>query len=546
MWLGAGVLVIVSLAASSPGLRGSWVHDDLNMVENPHYDDASDIARVVTRHSGIYAASPGGDDGAMSQTYRPFTMLIVVATHALWPRPLAHHLVGWMLHALTAWLLWLTLRRSDPRADALPVHTALTALFLLHPVGVESYVWINGRSDLMAGLCLAGLLLAAASARRTSVARGCAVFTLTFLGSASKETFAVAAVVTALGLSLWPLSRALAAEPTKRRLLGELVPVLAGVAAYALARLAVLPPKASTLAGAENPLASATGWLFLPKLAAIASGALVSLRAATMQSSCWDLVRALSVVEWSSGALGLAAIFALARARDFRALSLVAAAGASLLPTVMIVFAIWLGLDRYLYMPLLLLLVAAAPYAVRSAGALRRIGPLLPPLTAAVVLSVAAFDTFLASAAYRDQRSWLASLAIERPEDPSVIVFLAKEVGPPLATTLFERLPPPPWPSAIIAPGIALANAGGHGLLAQRLAEYGVREYPDNPLIVALALRQRYESGQHRAALELLPSLSRHSPVCNEVQKQLSLWAHHNPAERQRLAKAANDLHCHR
>jgi hypothetical protein len=82
-----------------------------------------------------------------------------------------------------------------------------------------------------------------------------------------------------------------------------------------------------------------------------------------------------------------------------------------------------------------------------------------------------------------------------------VLVFLANELGPGAARMLIEPLPAPPWPSAMITPAIGLAKANGRTDVADRLADYGAREYPTNPLIVALAVRQKYAAGQHRAAL---------------------------------------------
>lgn len=538
-------LALLSLLASWPGLGGSWVHDDLNMLGNPHYRDADDVLSVFVRHSGMYARNPSPDASAESQTYRPITMLTLVATHVLAPHPLAHHLVGWTLHALAAWLLWLALRRSDPQPAALPAQVGLAALFLLHPAGVESYVWINGRSDLTAGVCLAALLWTLASARRAGLPHALLVFVLSLLGSASKETFVPAAGLLAIAAALVPLSRELAAVSFWRRVLVEVAPMIAGVVVYACVRSFILPPTGSSIAGAGNPFASSVGWLFLPKLAAIASYALLSLRAANMQSLGWDLVRTLSGPEWLCGGVAALAVIGLCRARDVRGLVLVAAAAASLAPVVLVVFAIWLGLDRYLYQPMLLLLAAAAPYVVRGWNKLTEIMPRATALLATCVLLVAAGNTFLASRAYSDQRTWLASLAAERPEDPTVLVFLAGELGPGAASALLAQLPPPPWPSAMIVPAINLATASGRGELADRLAEYGAREYPANPLIVALAARRKYDAGEHQAALTMLSTLSPSTPICREMKRQLVFWAARADAsEREDLSRAANRLRC--
>lgn len=530
--------MLVSLLAASPGLCGSWVHDDLNMVGNPNYADTH-LLEVVRRHSGTYGAAQSGDVGAMTQTYRPFTMLTLVATHLLAPRPLAHHVVGWVLHVLTAWLLWLALRASDKRDLSLPVHIALAGLFLLHPVGVESYVWINGRSDLMAGACLAALLLTCASTQRVKPSHACLIFVLCSLGSASKETFIPAVLASICALALSPAPGA----SDTRRAFGQIFPVVAAVSCYAVARFLILPPSSASLGG--NPFASQVGWLFTPKLGAIASYALVSLRAANMQSLSWDMLRDLSLAEWCCGGLGLGCVIGLLVVRDWRGLGLTLAAAACLAPTVLVAFSIWLGFDRYLYMPLLLVTFMVSPHVTRAWTRFAGVVPRVVPLAAAGVLAIAAFNTFLASRAYRDQATWLATLAAERPADPTVVTFLAQEVGPPAAAAVLERLPPPPWPQSMIAPAITLAHANGLSDLAARVSEYGVRNYRSNPLIVALALRERYEAGHRDAALALLSGLSAASPYCWEIEKQLGIWAdREGPVERSKLTDAASQLHC--
>jgi hypothetical protein len=85
-------------------------------------------------------------------------MFTLLASHALVPRPWLHHAVSWGLHVATAASLYvLLLRRVSNHGwrHADGAAFVLAALFLLHPVTAEAYVWINGRSDLLAGFWLA-------------------------------------------------------------------------------------------------------------------------------------------------------------------------------------------------------------------------------------------------------------------------------------------------------------------------------------------------------------------------------------------------------
>jgi hypothetical protein len=539
-------LLALSLVASLPGLAGSWIHDDINMLDNPKYDGIDDALSVFARHSGSYdkRKDSAHDDNALVQTYRPVTAFTLVATHALAPVPWLHHLIGWLLHVATAWLLGLVLRRIDDRDSSRAAQLFVVGLFLLHPVGVESYVWINGRSDLVAGLCLAALLWVLCSQLPVGQLSA-AVFALTALGSAAKETFAPAALLVSIAFAVAPHVRSGPARLVWRQRAWLVIAASLGIALYLVARWCVLPGRSASLAHAGNPFAEAATWAFLPKLAAIVSYALLSLRAANMQSLGWDAVRDLSWAEWGCGLLAVAALVALVRGRDWRAVLLVAAAAACLAPTVFVASAIWLGLDRYLYMPLILLLVVAYPYVVAAAAAVQRNTPRLAPLMLTGILGVAAANTFVASRAYADQATWLATLAQERPNDPTIIAFLANELGQPQAGLLMQRFPPPPWPSSVIAPVIAHALASGQTGLAQRAAEYGVVHYPKNALIAALAFRMRYLSGQHARALALLPRLELDVRICAEVQKQLGVWAARSlPADRERLTAAMHGMRC--
>jgi hypothetical protein len=541
-------LALLAFGAALPGLTGSWVHDDLNALDNPNYSGLDDVLAVWVRHSADYvgSAQDRASSGPLSQTYRPLTMLSLVAVHTLAPLPFAHHLLGFALHLVCAYLLYAVLRRSDPRPSSRPVHGALATLFLLHPSGVESWVWINGRSDVLAGVWLALLLWALHDPAPRGWRSAAERFVIVLLGSCSKETFIPAALIVSGGLPLCGPAATL--RERLSRSLRAALPSLAAVALYLAVRGALLPWRAHGAIGqTQNPLASAAGWLFLPKLLAIAAHALVSLRAANQQSLGWDQLRPLGAAEWLCGALGVLAIVALLRARDLRGLVLCAAAAACLAPCVMVMNALWFGLDRYLYMPLLLLSCAAAPYAVRLRDGAARDTRRLLPLVAAGVLAIAVVDTFVASRAYRDQAHWLESLASERPEDPTVVTFLALKLPPAGVHAFLQHFPPPPWPSSVIVPLIALAQGSGDAALALRAAEYGLAHYPHDALLVAHAFRLRYLLGHKSEALALLPEIPRGSALCSEVRQQLGVWAERRAgAERSQLTAAMTRLDCAR
>jgi len=116
----------------------------------------------------------------------------------------AHHLVNILLHALTAGLLALLLRRMGASSY---LALAGSAFWALHPLRVESYAWIAERKDvLFAFFVVAALLLYTRYAENPSLKRfllwlGCA-----FLALMSKPTAMVLPVLLIL-LDWWPLHR---------------------------------------------------------------------------------------------------------------------------------------------------------------------------------------------------------------------------------------------------------------------------------------------------------------------------------------------------
>jgi tetratricopeptide (TPR) repeat protein len=143
--------------------------------------------------------------------WHPVTWLSLLADYTLWGLdPRGYHLTSFLLHLANALLLWRLLTRMTARSG--PSFFA-AALFAVHPLHVESVVWISERKDVLCGLFL---MLATGSwlnyvrcPSRSGYARTAAWFTLGLLSKPMLVTFPFLL----LTLDLWPLGRLAGTEP---------------------------------------------------------------------------------------------------------------------------------------------------------------------------------------------------------------------------------------------------------------------------------------------------------------------------------------------
>ncbi|MBU0638806.1 MAG: tetratricopeptide repeat protein [Planctomycetes bacterium] len=141
--LSAAVLVVVTIVAYIPALRGGFIWDDDDYVTgNAHLRSRAGLGRIWF------------EIGATRQYY-PFVFTTFWVEYHLWGlNPLGYHAVNVLLHATSAVLLWLALRRLR-----FPGAWLAAGIFALHPVQVESVAWITERKNVLSGtLYLAALL----------------------------------------------------------------------------------------------------------------------------------------------------------------------------------------------------------------------------------------------------------------------------------------------------------------------------------------------------------------------------------------------------
>jgi tetratricopeptide (TPR) repeat protein len=141
--LPALLLVVITLAAYAPGMDAGWIWDDEIIVTgNPYLRDAAGLAHIWFRLETI-------------QMYSPAILTTLWIEYQLWGlRPLGFHLVNLSFHVASVLLLWGVLKRLGARGAWLAA-----ALFAVHPVMVESVVWVSEIKNVQSlFFCLLALL----------------------------------------------------------------------------------------------------------------------------------------------------------------------------------------------------------------------------------------------------------------------------------------------------------------------------------------------------------------------------------------------------
>jgi tetratricopeptide (TPR) repeat protein len=136
-------LICVSLAAAS--LVVFWGAVDCDFV---NYDDPTYITSNADVQHGLTAAGVvwAFETGAASN-WHPLTWLSHMADVQFFGlKPAGHHLTSVLLHAANAALLFLIL---NAMTGAFWRSAVVAALFALHPLRVESVVWVSERKDVL-------------------------------------------------------------------------------------------------------------------------------------------------------------------------------------------------------------------------------------------------------------------------------------------------------------------------------------------------------------------------------------------------------------
>ncbi|MCU0290385.1 MAG: tetratricopeptide repeat protein [Thermoanaerobaculaceae bacterium] len=214
----ATALFVLTVAVFFPAIRCGFVSydDPLYVTDAPGVREGLGLAAIRQAFGGTQVGN-----------WHPLTTLSLAADVSLAGlRPAAFHLHNVLLHALAAALLLVALARLT---GALWPSAAAAALFALHPLRVESVVWVSARKDVLSGVLFMLALLAWERYGRKPSARGMALTVLAAVGGLMAKPTLVVLPALLLILDFWPLARNAGESSSARRavaLLREKWPLL--------------------------------------------------------------------------------------------------------------------------------------------------------------------------------------------------------------------------------------------------------------------------------------------------------------------------------
>jgi len=132
----SSLVVLLVFIAYFPALHGGFIwDDDAYVTQNPTLRDGKGLWRIWF----VIGAVP---------QYYPMVHTTFWLEYHLWGfNPLGFHLVNILLHALAAILLWQVLLRLE-----VPGAWLASLIFALHPVGVETVVWITELKNVLSAV----------------------------------------------------------------------------------------------------------------------------------------------------------------------------------------------------------------------------------------------------------------------------------------------------------------------------------------------------------------------------------------------------------
>jgi len=364
-WMQAALLCLAAIAILWPGLDAGFIWDDIKQIsESPTIAGAEAPIRYFSLNV-VESWGSKGRGGEGVDTYRPlFFIALWSIYHLTGPDPFWFHLAVLLTHLGVCLLLWLIARRW---LDSNLAAALVFAVFAIHPVTAEAFLWASAISESMAvaGLLAAILILdrwCRGDEMRWLSSAGAGLVML--LGLLSKE-----AVITALPVVSIYLWRVRGVNP--KALLGP----WAAAAAFIALRVHALEGLQATGSGSGQRIDALRN---LPILILDALRSLLTLQPVGVRHLHWDYRDA----TWTTSVIA-AAVLALFMFLAFRARRRAPLTPTAFAVTICMMTSValittvpgWSGFGRYLYLPWAFTALACAEGALYLQPLIRTVAP---------------------------------------------------------------------------------------------------------------------------------------------------------------------------
>jgi protein O-mannosyl-transferase len=389
----AGAIAVAAIIAYARSFAGEWISDDVEMIA-----ENSLLRSLAPANLGALASAR--TDGV---NYIPLTFFSLALDYQLWGlQPFGFHVTNLILHIANAILVYLLLVRLQ---ESHGLAASASLLWALHPVQVESVAWISERKNLLSTLFF---LLALLAYLRWSVApraRTYALVLLLFLGALLSKVNTIVLPAITLAYEIIVQRR------LRRRDAAAAFGMLLCGAAVAWANLQGNPSHGAAYHGGSLAVTLRTSATVIPMylVNALAPLSLSTYYAVPLRASWLHPTVVVAVI-----IIVVLAMLVLWGAWRGRADAFwLAWFGITLSPMLNLVPFPALMADRYLYVPLLGLLV---PLLHLAEALLRRLGALraAPTLVAVAVAGLGTL-TMLRVPVFHDELSLWSDFALKMP-----------------------------------------------------------------------------------------------------------------------------------
>lgn len=136
------MLLVACLLSYASAYKGQFIWDDDYYVVN------NTALRSFDGLQAIWLGVFPDPSRYVAPQYYPMTFTSLWLDYRIWGlNPVGYHLTNVLLHALSAWVVYVLLRRL-----AVPGAFLASLIFALHPVHAESVAWITERKNVLSGL----------------------------------------------------------------------------------------------------------------------------------------------------------------------------------------------------------------------------------------------------------------------------------------------------------------------------------------------------------------------------------------------------------